>query len=149
MGKSETALLRHEMARMMAEIKMLQDTSARMKDVYDSKVTALEEQIDLLMERIAEQGRRLAKYENPNAPPSTNSIYNRERDAFRKRLVGEEGQSTKEGDDGPEPKEGAAGRSRGLRRGTREYPMATGPQGACAYTGARTAGAHTSRTRPL
>ena len=46
-----------------------------------------EVQIDLLMEIIAEQDRRLAKYENPNAPSSTGSMYNAERDAFWKRLA--------------------------------------------------------------
>ena len=47
----------------------------------------LEEKIDLLMEaiaeqdrRLAEQDRRLAKYKNPNAPSSTDSMYNAERE---------------------------------------------------------------------
>lgn len=112
MGDSETALLRREMAKMMAENRRLQDASALMRAAYDRKVAAFEEQIDLLMERIAEQDRRLAKYENPNAPSSTGSMYNAERDAFRKRLAEEEGKGG-----GPEPKEGAAGRRRGPPEG--------------------------------
>ena len=91
MGESETALLRREMAKMMVEIKRLQDTVARVEAERDRIRIGLEEQIDLLMETIAEQDRRLAKYENPNAPSYTDSMYNAERDAFRKRLAEEEG----------------------------------------------------------
>ena len=118
MGDSETALLRREMAKMMAENRRLQDTVARMEAERDRMKAEFEEQIDLLMERIAEQDRRLARYENPNAPPSTDSIYNKERDAFRKRLAWEEEWGAKEGaGDGPEPKEGADGRRRGPPEG--------------------------------
>ncbi len=112
MGDSETALLRREMAKMMAEIKRLQDAVARVEAERDRIRAGLEEQIDLLMETIAEQDRRLAKYESPNAPSSTGSIYNAERDAFRKRLAEEEGDGG-----GPEPKESAAGRRSGPPEG--------------------------------
>ena len=118
MGDSETALLRREMAKMVAEIKRLQDTVARVESERDRARTAFEEQIDLLMETIAEQDRRLAKYENPNAPPSTDSIYNRERDAFRKQLAEEEGWGRDGGaKGGPEPEDDAAGRRRGPPEG--------------------------------
>ena len=118
MGDSETALLRREMAKMMAEIKRLQDAVARVEAERDRIRAGLEEQIDLLMETIEEQDRRLAKYENPNAPSSTGSMYNAERDAFRKRLAEEEGRG---GDgsakDGPEPEGRSAGRRRGPPEG--------------------------------
>ena len=114
MGDSETALLRREMAKMLAENRKLQDTVARMKAEHDRTRAGLEEQIDLLMETIAEQDRRLAKYENPNAPSSTDSMYNKERDAFRKRMAEEEGWGRDGGaEGGPEPE----GRSAGGRRG--------------------------------
>ena len=118
MGDSETALLRREMAKMMAENRRLQDTIAQMKAERDRTRAGLEEQIDLLMERIAEQDRRLAKYENPNAPSSTDSIYNKERDAFRKRLAEDEGWG-RDGDaeGGPEPEGRTAGRRRGPPEG--------------------------------
>lgn len=118
MGESETALLRREMAKMMTEIKRLQDTVARVEAERDRIRIGLEEQIDLLMETIAEQDRRLAKYENPNAPSSTGSMYNAERDAFRKRLAEEERRGG-DGDakDGPEQEGRAAGRRRGPPEG--------------------------------
>ena len=61
-----------------------------MKAERDRKIAGLEGQIDLFVETIAEQDRRPAKYENLNAPSSANSMYNAERDAFRKRLSEEE-----------------------------------------------------------
>ena len=77
----------------------------------------------MLMETIAEQDRRLAKYENPNVPSYTDSMYNAERDAFRKRLAEEEGRCVNSGagdgdvEGGSEPEGGAAGRRRGPPRG--------------------------------
>ena len=108
MGRSEMALLRGELAKMTAEIKRLQDAVAQVKAERDRVRAGLEEQIDLLMETIAEQDRRLAKYENPNAPSSTDSMHNAERDAFRKRLAEEE-----KGEGRPEPEGHAAAGRRG------------------------------------
>ena len=126
MGGSETALLRREMAKMVAENGRLQDEVVRVEAERDRIRADLEEKIDLLMEAIAEQDRRLAKYENPNAPSSTDSMYNAERGAFRKRLAEGEGRGAGSGagDDvgggaegGPEPEGGAAGRRRGPPEG--------------------------------
>ena len=150
MGRSEMALLRREMAEIVSENRRLQDTIARMKAESDETRTALEGQIDLLMEAVAEKDRRLAKYENPNAPSSTDSMYNKERDAFRKRMAEEEGWGGDDGaKDGPEPEGDAAGAS-GPRGDTRARPTATGPRGGCgcACTGAGTADAGTSRMWP-
>ena len=43
MGESETALLRREMAKMVAEIRRLHDTVARVEDERDRIKTGLEE----------------------------------------------------------------------------------------------------------
>ena len=125
MGGSETALLRRKMAKMVAENRRLQDAVVRVEAERDRIRTDLEEKIDLLMESMAEQDRRLAKYENPNAPSSTDSMYNAERDAFRRRLAEEEGRGAGSGagdggggaEGGPEPEGGAAGRRRGPPEG--------------------------------
>ena len=52
-------------------------------------------EIDRLRLEITERDRRLTKYEDPNALSSTDSLYNEERAAFRKRME-------KEGEPGPE-----------------------------------------------
>ena len=68
--------------------------------------------------------RRLARYENHNAPSSTDSLYNRERADFRKRMEKEEGEGREGGperedrdEEGPRrgPPEGHEGRSHGNR----------------------------------
>ena len=91
MGRSEMALLRGELARTTDGIKGLQDAEVRAKAGRDRTRAGLEEQTDLLVETVAGQGRGLAKYASPNAPPSTNSMHNAERDVFWKRLA-EEGE---------------------------------------------------------
>ena len=96
MGRSEMALLRGELARTTDGIKGLQDAEVRAKAGRDRTRAGLEEQTDLLVETVAGQGRGLAKYASPNAPSSTNSMHNAERDVFWKRLA-------EEGGGGPEP----------------------------------------------
>ena len=80
---------------------------------------------DRLRLQIAELDRRLARYENPNAPSSTDSLYNEERAAFRKRMEKEDesgpvgGPEPEDGDGGGSPRkgslEGHAGTSHGNR----------------------------------
>ena len=105
-SKSEMALLRRELAKVTTEYRDLQRSVDRLEAAFSKKVEILEAEIDWLRLEIAERDRRLARYENPNAPSSTDSLYNEERAAFRKRMEKEDGRGT---GGGPEPEGGAAG----------------------------------------
>ena len=85
------ALLRKELTKVTVENRDLQRSVARLEAVFSKKVEILEAENDRLRLEIAERDRRLALYENSNAPSSTGSLYNAERDAFRKRMAGEGG----------------------------------------------------------
>ena len=75
-SKSEMALLRRELTKVTAEYRDLQRSVARLEAAFSKKVEILEAEIDWLRLEIAERDRRLARYENPNAPSSTDSLYN-------------------------------------------------------------------------
>ena len=114
MSKSETALLREELAKVVAENRDWQMRMARLEAAFSKRGETFVAEIDRLRLENAELNRRLAMYENPNAPSSTNSLYNEERAAFRKRMAEEDGH---EAEGGPEPEGGDGGRP---RRGPRE-----------------------------
>ena len=79
---------------------------ARFEAAFAKREEVLKAEIDRLRLEIAERDRRLARYENPNAPSSTDSLYNEERAAFRKRME-KESEPGPEG--GPEPEDGDSG----------------------------------------
>ena len=85
MSESETALLRKELAKVVAENRDWQMRVARLEAAFAKREEMLEAEIDRLRLEIAGRDRRLARYENPNAPSSTDSLYNEERAAFRNR----------------------------------------------------------------
>ena len=114
MSKSETALLREELTKVVAENRDWQMRMARLEDAFSKREEIFVAEIDRLRLEIAERDSRLAKYENPHTPSSTNSLYNEERAAFRKRMAEEDG---REAEGGPEPEGGDGGRP---RRGPRE-----------------------------
>ena len=128
MSESETALLRKELAKAVAENREWQARVARLEAAFAKRGEMLVAEIDRLRLENAGLNRRLARYENHNAPSSTDSLYNKERAAFRKRMEMEERAGP---DDGPEPEDGGGGgRShRGRQRGTRASPTGTGPRG--------------------
>ena len=103
MSESETALLRKELARVVAENRDWQVRVARLEAAFAKKVEILETEIDRLRLENAGLNRRLARYENPHASSSTDSLYNEERAAFRKRMEKEERAGP---DGGPEPEDG-------------------------------------------
>ena len=106
MSESETALLRKELAKVVAENRDWQMRVARLEAASAKREEMLEAEIDRLRLEIAGRDRRLARYENPNAPSSTDSLYNEERAAFRKRME-KEGEPGPEGE--PEPEDGDSG----------------------------------------
>ena len=116
MSESETALLRKELAKVVAENRDWQMRVARFEAAFAKREEMLEAEIDRLRLEIAERDRRLARYENPNAPSSTDSLYNEERAAFWKRME-KEGEPGPEG--GSEPEDGDSGgmSRRGLPKG--------------------------------
>ena len=128
MSESETALLRKELAKVVAENRDWQMRVARLEAASAKREEMLEAEIDRLRLEIAGRDRRLARYENPNAPSSTDSLYNEERAAFRKRMEKEDADGQQ---DGPEPEDGDSGGTsrRGRPRGTRGNPTETGPRG--------------------
>ena len=79
MSKSETALLREELAKVVAENRDWQMRMARLEAAFSKREEIFVAEIDRLRLENAELNRRLAMYENPNAPSSTNSLYNEER----------------------------------------------------------------------
>ena len=89
MSESETALLRKELAKVVAENRDWQMRVTRFEAAFVKREEMLEVEIDRLRLEIAERDRRLARYENPNASSSTDSLYNEERAAFRKRMENE------------------------------------------------------------
>ena len=128
MSESETALLRKELAKVVAENRDWQMRVARLEAAFAKREGMLEAEIDRLRLEIAGRDRRLARYENPNAPSSTDSLYNEERAAFRKRMEKEDADGQQ---DGPEPEDGDSGArpAGGRPRGTRGNPTETGPRG--------------------
>ena len=66
------------------------------------RIMLLEIENDLLRLELAERDRRMEKCENSNVPSSTDSLYNAERTAFRKRM---EREDADEWQDGSEPKD--------------------------------------------
>ena len=101
--KSETALLRGELARLAVENRELREMVFRLEAASSRRVAALEAENDRLRLEIAERDRRMAKYENAHASSSAGSLYNKKRAAFRKTMA-EDGYADEDGDgDGPEP----------------------------------------------
>ena len=77
--KSETALLREELARLAAENRELREIVSRLEATYGGRVAALEAENDRLRLEIDKRDRRMAKYENPHSKPSSGSLYNERR----------------------------------------------------------------------
>ena len=84
--KSETALLREELARLAVENRELREMVSRLEAASGGRVAALEAENDRLRLEIAERDRRIGKYENAHASSSTGSLYNEKRAAFRKKM---------------------------------------------------------------
>ena len=103
MSSSEISLLRKELAMVVTENRNLQKKISENETAFASKITLLEMEMDLLRLELAERDRRLEKYENSDSPSSTDSLYNAERTAFRKRMEREDADGRQ---DGPEPKDG-------------------------------------------
>ena len=133
MSESETALLRKELAKVVAENRDWQMRVARFEAAFAKREEMLEAEIDRLRLEIAERDRRLARYENPNAPSSTDSLYNEERAAFRKRMekedAGRRGNLKRRTDLNRRTGTPGARPAGGRPRGTRENPTETGPRG--------------------
>ena len=68
MSKSETALLREELAKVVAENRDWQMRMARLEAAFSKREEIFVAEIDRLRLENAELNRRLAMYENPNAP---------------------------------------------------------------------------------
>lgn len=77
--KSETALLREELARLAAENRELREIVSRLEATYGGRVAALEAENDRLRLEIDKRDRRMAKYENPHSKSSSGSLYNERR----------------------------------------------------------------------
>ena len=129
MSESETALLRKELAKVVAENRDWQMRVARFEAAFAKREEMLEAEIDRLRLEIAERDRRLARYENPNAPSSTDSLYNEERAAFRKRMEKEDARRGSRTDLNRRTGTPGARPAGGRPRGTRENPTETGPRG--------------------
>ncbi len=109
MSKSEISLLRRELARVVTEFEKVKKTMYKTNAELTKKVTLLEIENDRLTLENAGYRRRLRKYENPNMSSSTDSLYNSDRTAFRKRMDME----AKMESDGSGPKEGEKSESEG------------------------------------
>ena len=66
--KSETTLLREELARLAAENRELREMVPRLEATLGRRVAALEAENDRLRLEIDKRDRRMAKYENAHAP---------------------------------------------------------------------------------
>ena len=71
---------------MIAENRDWQMRVARLEAASAKRAGMFEAEINRLRLVIAERDRRLARYENSSALSSTDSLYNEERAAFRKRM---------------------------------------------------------------
>ena len=100
MRPSEMALLRKELAKVVAENRNLQKKISEIEGTLTKKNMLLELEIDRLRLELAARDRRMETYENSDASSSTGSLYNAERAAFRKKMEKEDVQ-----EDGPEPKD--------------------------------------------
>ena len=129
MSESETALLRKELAKVVAENRDWQMRVARLEAASAKREEMLEAEIDRLRLEIAGRDRRLARYENPNAPSSTDSLYNEERAAFRKRMEKEDASRGRRADLNRRTGTPGARPAGGRPRGTRGNPTETGPRG--------------------
>ena len=108
MRPSEMALLRKELAKVVAENRNLQKKISEIEGTLTKKNILLELEIDRLRLELAARDRRMETYENSDAASSTGSLYNAERAAFRKKMEKEDVQ-----EDGPEPKDEGKTRSTG------------------------------------
>ena len=84
-------LLRMELRKAVTKTEELEKRMAVQRDEFTKKITYLTLESDrlkrengFLRKKLTERDGRLAFYENPHAPSSTNSMYNAERDAARK-----------------------------------------------------------------
>ena len=100
MRPSEMALLRKELAKVVAENRNLQKKISEIEGTLTKKNMLLELEIDRLRLELAARDRRMETYENSDASSSTGLLYNAERAAFRKKMEKEDVQ-----EDGPEPKD--------------------------------------------
>ena len=98
MKPSETTLLRKELTKVVAENRNLQKKISEIEATFTKRTTLLELENDRLRLELAARERRVETYENSDSPPSTGSLYNAERAAFRKKMEKEDAQG-----DGPEP----------------------------------------------
>ena len=94
------ALLRKELAKVVAENRNLQKKISEIEAMFTKKNILLELEIDRLRLELAARDRRMETYENSDASSSTGSLYNAERAAFRKKMEKEDVR-----EDGPEPKD--------------------------------------------
>ena len=102
MRPSEISLLRKELVKVTTEYRNLQKKMAELETSLTKRITLLEMENDRLSRELAERDRKMEKYENSDAPSSTDSLYNAERTAFRKRVEREDADGQQ---DGPEPED--------------------------------------------
>ena len=98
MKPSEITFLRKELVKVVAENKNLQKKIFEIKTTLIKRNALLELEDDRLRLEIAARDRRMETCENSDTPSSTDSLYNSERTAFRKKMEEEDMR-----EDGPEP----------------------------------------------
>ena len=74
MSKSETVLLREEANKLTSQNDNLLKEIAKIKEEHQHDMTLLKPELDRLQKENLKYSRRLCKYENPNAPSSTDSV---------------------------------------------------------------------------
>ncbi len=84
MSKSDLTLLREEFRKLAGENEMFRTKVKEMEDTLAKETIRLVREIDSLRSDLAERDRKLAAYESEHMSSSTISMYNAERDAFRK-----------------------------------------------------------------
>ena len=113
MNKSDIMLLRQELREMARREEMRSIEMEELKNTLAMERIRFAHEIDSLKAELAERDRRLAVYENENMPSSTISMYNTERDNFRKRreekIETEDGAETKKKDTVRGPPKGHIG----------------------------------------
>ena len=86
MSKTEIVLLRKEVKKLISQNDDLRKENAKIKDERLRDMMLLQLELDRLQQEILKYSNRLRKYENPNAPSSTDPLYNHDRDTFRRKL---------------------------------------------------------------
>ena len=97
MKPSDITLLRKELVKVTTEYRNFQVKMSKLEASLTKRMMLLEMENDRLRLELAARERRMETYENSDASSSTDSLYNAERAAFRKKMEKEDAQ-----EDGPE-----------------------------------------------